>query len=568
MATTILPSERPAAPALTAMAAWHALLCVALIGGGAMLLGQPGTIVTTVAALAMLALGVISGAAVPFVLRRNHRGRSLSLLVNYVCLLGCVIGALQSLDLFNSLDDLGAYLYKGWPDGAQQALFFGWPYALLLAFGLSYFAATYEKNDKPVPPARRSLGRLLMIVTGVGFLLSIGLVTFVASLAGKFVAGVTPIAFTLGILAFGFAIWTMWKSASAAAMGARNFHSERLNGWLFLSPNFLGFLIFFAGPLLFSLYSSFTNSDGLGQRDWIGLTNYINALTVSMHRLTDAKQLAREVIDINVMSEVTRFTLFGNTFLLAAKDKLFWLSLRNTLMFCIFAVPLSVVPALVLANLLNSKLPGMRFFRTLYFLPSVAAVVGVSLVWQWMYNSQVGWINYLIKSTIETINGIFGTTIADPQIRWLADTDYALFAVIIVFVWQWLGYNTVLFLAGLQTIPRDLYEAATVDGANERRQFWSITLPMLTPTTFFVLTTMLINAMQVFEQVFIMTSGSAGGGPDNATLTMVLNLYQNGFQSFRQGYASALAWILFIVIFIFTLLQQRAQRRASTAYDL
>jgi multiple sugar transport system permease protein len=107
-----------------------------------------------------------------------------------------------------------------------------------------------------------------------------------------------------------------------------------------------------------------------------------------------------------------------------------------------------------------------------------------------------------------------------------------------------------------------------VDGANDREQFWSITLPMLTPTTFFVLTTMLINAMQVFEQVFIMTSGAGGGGPDNATLTMVLNLYQNGFQSFRQGYASALAWILFIVIFIFTLLQQRAQRRTGTAYDM
>jgi ABC-type sugar transport system permease subunit len=552
---------------LTALMVWHAALCLGLIAGGFTLIGQAaGNVVPLVGGIVMAALGVMSGVAALMILRRNHLGRSLSLIVNYVGFLACLIAALQTLDLFNGLDDLGNYLYNGWPSGFKP--FFGWPYALLLGTLIGYVVASFERDNKPVSPTRKMLGRILMLAFGIGFLLSIGVVTFVVSLLGKLVGGLPPIVFTLGVVVFGLAVRAMWQRTSATALGAKNFHAERLNGWMFLSPNFLGFLIFFAGPLLFSLYSSFTNSDGLGQRDFIGLANYARALNVSLVPLASPDQLARDVIDINKLSEVTRFNLFGTNLLLAAEDKLFWISLRNTLVFCVIAVPLAVIPALLLANLLNSKLPGMRFFRTLYFLPSVAAVVGVSLVWQWLYNSSVGWINYLIRSFVELVNRVFGTSLADPAIRWLSDTNYALLAVIIVFVWQWIGYNSVLFLAGLQTIPKDLYEAATVDGADERRQFWSITLPMLTPTTFFVLTTMLISAMQVFEQVFIMTSGAGGGGPDNATLTMVLNLYQNGFQSFRQGYASALAWVLFIIIFVFTLVQQAAQRRASTAYDL
>jgi ABC-type sugar transport system permease subunit len=376
----------------------------------------------------------------------------------------------------------------------------------------------------------------------------------------------TPLAFTLAVFVLGFMLWSLWRGESARAMGAKNFHGERLNGWLFLSPNLLGFILFFAGPLLVSLYVSFTNWDSFNQRDWVGLANYQRVFNLTVQPLATPDQAANQVLDVRVYDELFRVNLFGNGFVVGAEDKRFWLSLRNTIVFGLLAVPLSVIPALLLSTLLNSKLPGMRLYRTLYFIPSVAAVVGVALIWQWMYNSQVGWINYFITSAINFINSLLGTSIKDPQIKWLADSDYALLAVVIMSAWQWLGFNTVLFLAGLQTIPRELYEAATVDGANPRQQFFNITLPMLAPTTLYVLTTTTIGAMQVFDQVFIVSNGS--GGPGTATLTMTLNLYQNGFQSFRQGYASALAWVLFIAIFALTLFQFRRQRAASGAYDM
>jgi ABC-type sugar transport system permease subunit len=277
-------------------------------------------------------------------------------------------------------------------------------------------------------------------------------------------------------------------------------------------------------------------------------------------------QAANQVLDVKVYDELGRINLFGNGYVVGAEDKLFWISLRNTLLFGLLGVPLSVIPALFLATLLNTKLPGMRVYRTLYFIPSVAAVVGVALIWQWMYNSQVGWINYFISSAIDLINSVFKINIQDPKIGWLSDSNYALLAVVIMAAWQWVGFNTVLFVTGMQTIPRELYEAATVDGANPVEQFFNVTLPMLAPTMLYVLITTTILAMQVFDQVFIVSNGA--GGPSVATLTMTLNLYQNGFQSFRQGYASALAWVLFIAIFAFTLFQFLRQRRQSGAYDM
>jgi ABC-type sugar transport system permease subunit len=338
-------------------------------------------------------------------------------------------------------------------------------------------------------------------------------------------------------------LWRMSRRDCAQALGAKNIHSERLSGWLFLSPNLLGFVLFFAGPLLFSLYVSFTNWDSFNQRDWVGLANYARVFNLSVSVLATPDQPLREVMDAGRYDELLRLNILGQGILIGAEDKRFWIALRNTLVFGLLAVPLSVLPALLLAALLNSQLPGMRFYRTLYFVPSVAAVVGVALIWQWMYNSQVGWINYFISSAIGFLNAVLGSNIRDPQIRWLADSDYALLSVVIMSAWQWIGFNTVLFLAGLPTIPRELYEA----------------------TTLYVLITTTIQALQVFDQVFIVSNGT--GGPGTATLTMTLNLYQNGFQSFRQGYASALAWVLFIVIFVFTLVQFRRQRRASGAYD-
>ena len=159
-----------------------------------------------------------------------------------------------------------------------------------------------------------------------------------------------------------------------------------------------------------------------------------------------------------------------------------------------------------------------------------------------------------------------GFPLTDPQIRWLSESDTALLAVIIMAAWQWIGFNTVLFLAGLQNIPRALYEAATVDGASPRQQFWKVTLPLLGPTTFFVVTTTIIQAMQVFEQVFIIM-GQNPAGPGNSTLTIVLYLYQKGFQRFEQGYASAIAWVLFLLIFGATLFQFQRQRTSGTSYE-
>ena len=334
-----------------------------------------------------------------------------------------------------------------------------------------------------------------------------------------------------------------------------------LSGWLFLSPNLLGFLIFFAGPLLLSFYFSFTDSDAFNSPNWIGFANYAKILNIRIVSLAFPDQLARDVVNIKIYDEVGRLTFGNGGLLFAAADKFFWLALRNTLTFVLFAVPLSVLPALVLSTVLNSKLPGMKFFRAVYFMPSIAAIVGISLVWQWLYNATIGYINYFITVGVEFWNNLFNAALIDPRIQWVSDEKTALLAVIIIAAWQTMGFNTVLFLAGLQNVPGELYEAATVDGAGAWDKFWRITIPMLAPTTFFVVSTTTIQAMQVFEQVFILMNPPEG--PNNSTITLVLYLYRNGFQNFKQGYASAIAWILFIVIFGLTLIQFQNQRRSS-----
>jgi ABC-type sugar transport system permease subunit len=325
----------------------------------------------------------------------------------------------------------------------------------------------------------------------------------------------------------------------------------------------LGFLIFFAGPLLFSLYISFTDSDAVRAPNWVGLDNYAKVLNISVGQLAAPGQPFEEVMNVKIYSELARFGLLGQNVVIGAEDKLFWLSLRNTLVFVLLAVPLSVIPALFLANLLNSKLPGMKLYRAIYFIPSIAAVVGIALIWQLLFNATIGYINYAITLVVNFLNGIFGGAVADPQIRWLSDSKTALLSLVIIVVWQTMGFNTVLFTAGLQNIPKDLYEAAMVDGSGRWTTFWKITLPMLAPTTFFVVTTTTIQAMQIFDHVFILINPPAG--PNNSTLTMVLYLYQQGFQRFQQGYAAAIAWVLFILIFGVTLVQ--FQRQRASAYE-
>ncbi|MDW8394646.1 MAG: sugar ABC transporter permease [Anaerolineae bacterium] len=541
-----------------ALLVWHSLLGVGLLLGSALWLANnlPGVdIVRGAAALSAGLIGICSLVAVVFIARRDHLGRTLSLTANYCVFLASAIGLASALDLFAGLDNLADYAAQGTP------------FLMGLVVILGYALANIEWRGRVPSALRRRLGRGVMAAGSIGLALMLGIVPAILSLPGKLVASAPLSIGFLLLIALTLALMRLTASRSVArAFGAKNIHSERLSGWLFLSPNLLGFLLFFAGPLLFSLYVSFTNWDAFNRRDWIGLENYQRAFGLIVQPLASPDQPAREAIDIRTYSELLRVHLPGQSYLVGARDRLFWISLRNTLVFGLLAVPLSVVPALFLAVLLNSRLPGMRIYRTLYFIPSVAAVVGVALIWQWMYNSQVGWINYFISSAVDLVNRLFGLRLQDPQIRWLADSDYALLSVVIMSAWQWTGFNTVLFLAGLQTIPRELYEAATVDGAGPRQQFFNITLPMLAPTTLYVLITSSIQALQVFDQVFVISNGT--GGPGTSTLTMTLNLYQNGFQSFRQGYASALAWVLFIVIFAFTLFQFRRQRQASGAYDL
>lgn len=553
MTTTSLPLRKPATDTwLAALALWHALLAVAAAVAGVLLFPRLSEGLLLVPVAALLAVAGMSAAAVPFIRRRDHRGRVLSLAVNYLGFLACVVGLLHLMGAFVGIDDLARHFGRGLP-------------FLFLAF-LGYLVRAYADHFEYYPQRQRRVqeaGRLIILLGLALFFVAIVNWPGLPALALKLLR---PMHLALLALAALFAamFWGMWRQPTAEAMHVNNARAETLSGLLFLSPNFLGFLLFFAGPLLLSLYTSFTNWDAFGTRDWVGLDNYARLLNLTVARLSSPTQLAAEVIDVRVYDELTRFTLFGNSFVVGAQDKLFWISLRNTVVFCLIAVPLSVIPALFLSSILNSRLPGMKFFRAVYFIPSVAAVVGVSLIWQWMYNSAVGWINYGITLGINLLNGAFGLDMADPKIRWLSSADTALLAVAVMVAWQTMGFNTVLFLAGLQNIPKVLYEAATVDGADVAARFRHITLPLLAPTTVFVVTTTLIQAFQVFEPIFIMTNPP--GGPNNSTLTMVLYLYQNGFQRFRQGYASAIAWVLFLAIFVVTIVQFRRQR-GGVAYE-
>jgi ABC-type sugar transport system permease subunit len=535
---------------------WHIILILAGLGGAFGVWQSSDTAVwlKILEAVLLVGMALLSGIAVININQLKSRGRNLSLAVNYLGFLFFLVSSMHRLDFFVGLDSLANTFARGLPFLAL----------ILFGFWVSSQTERYEGNLARQQQIRQ-MGRVISLVGVFGFLLAVGLLNGLATLAGSLIDGWITAVFVLGTLLFGLMVWAMWQGSVALAFQATSADTEMLNGYLFLSPNLLGFLLFFAGPLVLSLYVSFTDSDAFNTPTFIGLDNYAEIFNLDIEPLTASDQLANQALDATQYDELTRFTIFGQSYIIGAQDKLFWTALGNTLQFVLLAVPLSVIPALLLANLLNSKIPGMRFFRAIYFLPSVAAVVGIALVWQWLYNATIGYINYGITSLIQLFNTI-GLPLADPQIRWLSESNTALLAVIIMAAWQWIGFNTVLFLAGLQNIPRALYEAATVDGATPRQQFWKVTLPLLGPTTFFVVTTTVIQAMQVFEQVFIIM-GTNPAGPGNSTLTIVLYLYQKGFQRFEQGYASAIAWVLFLLIFGATLFQFQRQRTSGSSYE-
>ncbi len=280
---------------------------------------------------------------------------------------------------------------------------------------------------------------------------------------------------------------------------------EAIEGYLFILPWALGYLLFRFGPLLVSLYLSLTNYAGSDLPKFIGFQNYQYLFTQDP-RLID--------------------------------------SLRATLLFVAGYLPLSLIIGLSIAILMNQKVPGILAFRGIYYLPSVTTGVAVSLLWIFVFNKQFGILNAILS--------IFGA----PKIGWLVDQNWVMISFIIMTLWG-VGGTMIVYLAGLQSIPTELTELATIDGANTVQRFFNITLPLLTPTIFFNLITGLIGAFQTFETAYIMT----GGGPNYRTYFFGLNIYLTSFRSLQFGYASTIAWILFILIASLTLFVMSTSRR-------
>ncbi|RAU94193.1 carbohydrate ABC transporter permease [Paenibacillus sp. YN15] len=269
-------------------------------------------------------------------------------------------------------------------------------------------------------------------------------------------------------------------------------------GYLFLSPWLLGFLLLTLGPILMSLYYSFTNYSLLDAPHWVGLKNYSYILQ---------------------------------------EDDTFRTSLKVTLTFVVFAVPIRLIAALLVAMLLNRKIKGISFYRTMIYFPSlIGTSIAVSILWKNIF-SQNGFINQVLS-----LIGIHGKA-------WIADPDTSLGTLVLLMAWQF-GSAMIIFLAGLKQIPTDLYEASSVDGAGKVRQFFNITLPMLSPILLFNFVQTTINSFQMFTQAFIITNG----GPVNSTYVYVMYLYERAFSKFQMGYASALAWILLVIIALATAL--------------
>lgn len=282
---------------------------------------------------------------------------------------------------------------------------------------------------------------------------------------------------------------------------------EAIEGYIFIAPWVVGFIVFLVGPLLASVYFSFTDYQLVLAPKWLGLDNYLK--------------------------------LF--------RDKLFYTSLRVTAIYTLFSVPVGIVLSLVVAMLLNQKVKLLGIYRTLYYMPSLVPAVASAMLWVWLLNPEFGLINTLLQQ-------LFG--IEGPP--WLGNTKWALPSIIIMSLWSSVGGPMLIYLAGLQGIPTEYYEAAKIDGAGPWQSFRYITIPQMTPVIFYNLVSGIIASFQVFSAGYLMT----GGGPGHSTLFYVLYLYNNAFRWFKMGYASALAWVLFLIIMLLTV----AMIRSSSAW--
>ena len=281
--------------------------------------------------------------------------------------------------------------------------------------------------------------------------------------------------------------------------------------YLFIAPNFLGVLVFIAFPVFFALYMSFQDWNGVTPPRFIGFGN------------------------------------FGDIF----SDTLFWLSLKNTAIYTLLTVPTGVAFSLGVAALLNQRVRGLALFRTAMFIPVVTSALAAAVIWKWIFDYDNGLINDVLS--LLNLN----------QVPWLSDPTWFLIGLAILGIWQSFGLSAVILLAALQGVPASLLEAASIDGANAWRRFWSITLPLITPAMLFVTITTFIAAFQVFAQVYYLTVGAPG--INTSMYMMNLLIYRRAFEESRLGSASALAYILFAIIFVVTFVQLRLSRGMTNA---
>jgi multiple sugar transport system permease protein len=281
---------------------------------------------------------------------------------------------------------------------------------------------------------------------------------------------------------------------------------EQRAAFLFILPSTLGLLVFMVGPSLASLAISFTNWPLIRTPSFNGIQNYITLV----------------------------------------QDRLFWVTLQNTAVYTFFKVPINIFISLIIAVLVNQGIKGQNFLRTIFFLPMILSSVAVALIWRPL----------LETSSLGLVNRYLGFLGLGP-IPWLSSTTWSMPSLIIVALWKEFGYFMVIFLAGLQGISRTYYEAAEIDGAGPVSQFFTITIPLISPTTFFIFVTSIIGSFQIFDLSTVLTDG----GPANSTNTLVMYIYQAGFRFLRMGYASALAIVLFVIILIFTIIQNYLSKR-------
>ncbi len=277
--------------------------------------------------------------------------------------------------------------------------------------------------------------------------------------------------------------------------------SDKLTAMIFILPAVLGTLIFIVIPVIFSFSLSFVNWDLLSPITFAGVNNYKEVLT----------------------------------------DKTFLQVLSNTFVFAISTSVFSVIIPLVLACILNSKIRGSNFYKTAYFLPFITPMIVIAIVWQWIFDPNIGLLNQLFHMNI----------------KWLYDVRYAMPALIAVSVWKLIGYNMIIFLSGLSAINQEVLEAAKIDGANSWQTFKNVTVPLLSPTIFFVIVITSISSFQVFDLIYIMTEG----GPNNSTMVLVYSIYKYAFEFFDVGKASAIAYILFAIIFVLVLCQWKLRKK-------